>query len=103
MEKVKVELLLICREHDTGDPGSFKNLIDGFFDNLLKWMTPAGIESLGVDYLRTLYVCFMVEMISNGPVAADTTLPLYIHVMPAKRRAPEAPPLALNVESIFRK
>lgn len=101
MEQLKRELLLICRERDTGRPDLQGEWVATFFDALTQYLTVQAIDTFDVEQLRTLYVSFMCEVKTVGLDEARQSIALFIHCLPTRRRVKVQTPCAPNVKLLF--
>ena len=103
MEQLKRELLIICRERDTGRPELQGEWVQEFFDALTLTLTETGVETFDVEQLRTAYVCFMTDVKLVGLESAREALGLYLHVSPIRRKVSVSMPNGPKIVPILRK
>ncbi|WP_443699659.1 hypothetical protein [Pseudomonas sp.] len=101
MEQLKRELLLLCRERDTGRPDLQGEWVSEFFNALTQFLTVQAIDTFDVEQLRTLYVSFMYEVKTASLDEARKSIVLFIHCLPKRRRMVVETPSAPNVKKLF--
>ena len=101
MERLKRELLLLCRERDVGKVETQGEWVAEFFDALEGVLTPAAVATFDVEQIRTAYVAFMCEVKQVGLEPAREALPMYFRATSVRRNQLVFTPEHKNVHSII--
>lgn len=102
MEKLRRELLVMCRERDSGRADTQGEWVREYMDALLEFMTPVGVETFDAEQLRVGYVGFITDVRNLGLVAARASLPLHLHFTYENRAVPLRTPSSPHVVSILK-
>lgn len=101
MDKLKAELMQICRERgDSGSHEVHQRMVHRFFDDLLKVFTLAGVESFSALELREPYVGWVTSQLKGAPAPMSS----FFHARANARKLPEVPDsCTANVVSFFKR
>lgn len=103
MEGIQCALLVMCRERDSGNPGTQGEWVREYLDALKETLTEKGIQSFDVEQLRIGYVSFILDVRIHGLEGARERIPRHLQFSLATREQGVRTPADPRVVPLRRK